>query len=668
MFSRDDILEIYGALPPKKTPQSEKSEGLPLLIRTISGHSFITAHGLRQDFERIVTTGAARIPVKSASSALDAEFDVVLQLTRENPTLALLSQDGSSIIPREERDAIVKDVEDMLAKELVFKADFTQSRDIHQECLGSILRIPSIKESLADDTKDYLLGKAYSTALTDDMDKKLMSGLENNETIVFSPQSLPGTPPTWLVQQHLDQLSSNTVNGDALSSQLHIKQEGDVIYCTPKQSLLSQRDEVVAELQSGNVFALDLGNFGRTFRELYTSSEALEKHLLQSPSVIILGASAVSTERLSKVAGDAKRILGEQAYLDLNTMITPDVPRDIEELVLDNVTQTILTTVPDDGDATLRLGNYLLKSRTYDLLQQVVSSIAKTQANLQWDSLKATPDKELKFQMVDVLAAVSESKHESGDMLLTVAQQKESEIAAGEQFSITISDLESKNESDFSVFWAEKVSQRVYNYREGLKVIEETKLNEQLTDLLSSYLQKDLLPEAVSKARSQGLLRSRRTRKNFGRFEATLKTSKSDLTSILSTLEKFGKKQGLTETDAEAAEVAKKTSIQDMVRRMQKPKTDAPLMFLSLVVILFAKHYEGVVYATGKFAPKLLKQLKTKLGEAYEQVEKWKELAKAGTLSKDDRLSMVQMAEEATGRISSGTSPCLSITLRDTTL
>lgn len=136
-------------------------------------------------------------------------------------------------------------------------------------------------------------------------------------TILFGSQSLSGTPPTWLVQQHLDQLSSKNFDGNTLSSQLHIKQEHDVIRCTPKQSLLSQQYEVVAELQSGASFAVGIEDFGRTFRELYTSSEALEKHLTESPSIAILGAYAVSTERLSKLAGKAGLKINEQSYLDL---------------------------------------------------------------------------------------------------------------------------------------------------------------------------------------------------------------------------------------------------------------------------------------------------------------------------------------------------------------
>jgi hypothetical protein len=84
---------------------------------------------------------------------------------------------------------------------------------------------------------------------------------------------------------------------------------------------------------------------------------------------------------------------------------------------------------------------------------------------------------------------------------------------------------------------------------------------------------------------------------------------------------------------------------------MQKPKTDAPLMFLSLVLVLFSRNHPGVIYATGKFAPKLLKQLKAQLSsEDYEEAERLKELAKTGKLAKDDRDRMVHMAEQVSPR------------------
>lgn len=278
----------------------------------------------------------------------------------------------------------------------------------------------------------------------------------------------------------------------------------------------------------------------------------------------------------------------------------------------------------------------------YDNQRQAFLDLTKNQATRHWERLKEIPDKDPKFQLAELVTSIPDGDH----LLRTLAQGKEFETAASEHFAVVISDLESQNEKEFGTFWAERVPLRVFNYTQGLKSVQDSKLQEQLSELLSAYLQKDFLPDVVSKARCQGLVCSKRTRKNVNRFEATLKTGKSDLSSVLSTVEKFSKKQGFPEVEADAAAEAKKALVQDMMRRMQKPKTDAPLMFLSLVIILFAKQSEGVVYATGKYAPKLLKQLRTQLSsEEYEKVDKWKESAKAGSLDKMDREAMVQMAE-----------------------
>jgi hypothetical protein len=172
-------------------------------------------------------------------------------------------------------------------------------------------------------------------------------------------------------------------------------------------------------------------------------------------------------------------------------------------------------------------------------------------------------------------------------------------------------------------------------------------LHDQLSELLAAYIQKELVPETISKARTQNLILSRKTKKNIAKLETTMTSNKGDSNSILSTLDKFTKKQNISYTSSSTNEF-KNTMIQDMQRRMAKQQqkaSDGPVLFLTLVVVLFAKHHDGVVYATGKYAPKLLKQLKGKLeAEQYEQLEKWKEAAKAGTLGKEDREEMGRMA------------------------
>jgi hypothetical protein len=160
-------------------------------------------------------------------------------------------------------------------------------------------------------------------------------------------------------------------------------------------------------------------------------------------------------------------------------------------------------------------------------------------------------------------------------------------------------------------------------------------------------MQSDILPSTL---REQGLQLSRRTRKNVAKLSNVLEAP-LDMSSLTSAFDKFSKKQGINMPDAEALEESKKVMLQDLLRdmqrRVQKVKaSDGPVLFLLLVIVLWAKQFNGVVYATGKFAPRLLKLMKEGLGEdVYGKVEGWKEAAKSGTLTAEDKADMVGMAE-----------------------
>ena len=185
-------------------------------------------------------------------------------------------------------------------------------------------------------------------------------------------------------------------------------------------------------------------------------------------------------------------------------------------------------------------------------------------------------------------------------------------------------------------------------YSTGLTGVSDPKVHDQLAQLLATYTTKDVIPDTLAKARAQRLVLSRKTRKNVARLSGILDNEKTmDVAAITSALDKFNKKQGVQGPSETALNAAKQAMVGDMLRRLQKQKADdGPVLFLTLVVVLFARQYDGVVYATGKFAPKLLKQLKGKLDkEQYDKVEGWKEAAKTNTLSAEDRADMVSMAE-----------------------
>ena len=291
-----------------------------------------------------------------------------------------------------------------------------------------------------------------------------------------------------------------------------------------------------------------------------------------------------------------------------------------------------------------RVGDFILNASGYIHERTALLKLAKLDAASQWQQLKENSKTDIKFSLTNVTSQFPKHRIFWPELV----RERAIERALEDAFSTEISGLERQNEADFAEYWTDRVATRTAIYTEGLTAIEDQKLQGQLSELLTQYLHKDLVPDAISKATSQGLLLSRKTRKNVQKLESALSANSSiDVPALTSSLEKFSKKQLIEWPAPSALNKAKTTMLNDMARRMQKQKkSDGPLLFLTLIVFLLATHNAGVIYATGKFAPKLLKHLKTVLdAEQYVQLETWKEAAKAGTLDARDREAMKTMAE-----------------------
>jgi hypothetical protein len=287
-----------------------------------------------------------------------------------------------------------------------------------------------------------------------------------------------------------------------------------------------------------------------------------------------------------------------------------------------------------------RFRTIVLTDDQYRLEQRNLIERAEGEAASQWQKLKESPDHDIKF----TIANISTATPNKAALYEALLKDKSIQKACDEHFWASIASLEAENDSAFTTFWSDRVDSKLNIYAEGLTSITDTKLRDQLSDLLATYIQKDLVPDSIAKARSQGLVLSRKTKKNLSRLEATLLTTKSEVAAITATLEKFAKKQDIPSPP----QSDKQVMLSDMLRRMSKPSSSDPILFLYLVVILHAKYHPGIVYATGKYAPKLMKMLKGKLSdEDMQKLEAWKEGAKTGTLGKEGRAEMVGLASEA---------------------
>ena len=88
----------------------------------------------------------------------------------------MLSRDQRNIIAKQERDVIVETLKKSLEQGVVIKNQFTEQNDVEVENIPSLLQVTNIKDSLAYDTEDYLLGKTYWTTLSETASEKLVAG------------------------------------------------------------------------------------------------------------------------------------------------------------------------------------------------------------------------------------------------------------------------------------------------------------------------------------------------------------------------------------------------------------------------------------------------------------------------------------------------------------
>jgi hypothetical protein len=469
--------------------------------------------------------------------------------------------------------------------------------------------------------------------------------IDHSRNITILPEDLSGSPPAWFIFRTLEK----ALESENLTSQVTIEEHSNRVTCTPKQLLESKRNATVEDLKRGALAYLDLRKFAAEYSELVPTYEDAVSYFQNIQDVNVLDAFAVSKLWLAQIEQDCVRILEQEGCtLDVAQLIGSRLPTSILDAVVAKVKDSVVSAFAQrpPQERIVRVGHLILTEARRNCALNELVGYAKADAEVQWQILHNNPTEteDLKFSRDRIRAQTPDN----GLVERLLTDEKPVEKLLDEHFWHSISSLESPNETDFAAYWTDRVLARFQVYKMGLSHVADQKLHTQLAELLATYVHKDLVPDTIAKACAQGLVLSRKTRKNISRLSSILDASKTmDTAAMTSALDKFAKKQGIAAPSPASLETAKQNMMDDMLRRLQKQKaSDGPVLFLMLVIVLFAKHHDGVVYATGKFAPKLLKELKGKMeSEQYGQVEKWKEAAKTSSLTAEDRADMVKMAE-----------------------
>ncbi|KAF2034512.1 hypothetical protein EK21DRAFT_108125 [Setomelanomma holmii] len=662
MFSTEDVREMLGLFPPSHS----NSISLPCLIHASSGQSLVTLNHLETAFEKRVTEDTSRTSISDLSDDFDVDRDVTTQLVQSRPKLALLSNAGDQVVPKVERDAIFERLLEALSNGLVERKKFALQKNVSSESVGLLLDLQEEKLMQYGDHNDCVCTEAYEAHLSyfiSDYIDRVISNTSSMDLKANDFEELPGSPPRWLVLNHVKRL----VESEQVAHEVFFLETSYSIRIQSRHLRARNVQGWARRLLSGELAYIDLQMLSENAKNIYDSIDGVLSDFREIEGVEVVETFALSERWISKLVGSRVQTLHykEDGVLDLAQNLGDKIqhgelwalapgnrgrdehrkfPERLYSHVERKIEQYIDTTLAQEPRMRYHcFGTIVLTDEKLGNEREALVTNARELASTQWHQLQQNHDQELEFTPSNPTSPSTISS----TIQTALLRQKPVQKACDEAFWSAISPLETRNESDFATFWTERVQSRVQIHTDGLASIEDQKLQEQLSELLTTYIQKDLVPEVLSKARAQDLVLSRKTRKNMLKFESTLPAAK-DLPSMLSTLEKFIAKQSIPLTSPPALSDFKSSMLNDMRRRMSKAtkSADGPVLFLTLVVVLFAKHYAGIVYATGKYAPKLLKLLKGKLEEGeYARVEGWKEGAKKGSLSAEDREGMRVMAE-----------------------
>ncbi|KAH7405659.1 hypothetical protein DE146DRAFT_744022 [Phaeosphaeria sp. MPI-PUGE-AT-0046c] len=643
MFSAEDVRELFQDFPPQKSA--------PTLLLASSGLGFVTQEKLQNEFEHRLTEATGRISVLNLAHDLDVQPEVLLDWVRHSDQRAVLSKDSKEVVSKAELNVITQSLRRSLETGIVSKIDYEASTHVD---FGNLR--PMLHEMASDLVyhDDYVCTQQYEKLLSEHAKDFLERSINNITNIDLRPRDLhelQGSPPRWLFLRWIQQYADS----GEYKERVFVRDMPDFIRVQPTEMRAHTISTLSRPLVSGDVAYIDLKAVME--RSIFHDDIAgIAKDFNDIEGIEVVDYFAISETWLSKFIDQKLRALHYQEVglvdvaqglttkfrdsVDVNLHTTYENHRTFPEQLsahIEHKAEQCLATASSNTNYH-QFGTAVLTDEQYAKEQNHFLERAAEDANSQWQQLKSDPSHELKFAIADI---TSESNLHS-----SLAKEKTTQKACDEHFWNTISSLEASSDAAFSTFWLERVASRIQIYASGLAPIADPKLQSQLSELLATYIQKELIPDSITKARSQHLVQSRKAKKNIAKLETTIAGAEPTLGALLPALDKFLTKQtSLSVSDAELAKC--KTSMQaDMIRRMQKSAA-GPVLFLTLIVVLFSRHHDGVVYATGKFAPKLMKQLKARVGEeGYKRLEGWKEGAKAGSLGEGDRVEMRRVAEE----------------------
>ncbi|KAK7552305.1 hypothetical protein IWX49DRAFT_595717 [Phyllosticta citricarpa] len=644
MFTTEDVRELLGAFPDANKSLSEQhGTGRPALVRSASGDGFIQTDKLVQKVQEVLEAEKkARISASALASSFDVDRNSLLEVLRGSTPESsefTFSRDCTELISLEEASRLQKTLSDMVSRHAVRVLDFSQSHDVSPESLFRLSRLGASLSDPIDDSKrlfeihrgqaDWKDAYVYSPEARANAMATTKSSLKRAgqaSEVVKLPKEGYLAPPS--LQFIIDSLS-------ALDGQL--TEQDDEITFTPTSYLIRQRDERLKALVEGLVSSVSLqwlvGLLPQQFPDIMSAEKFVRR--TYGEHVVIFFDTAFSRLSFEQLYQAKIKELREKGIINSSDPFN-ELSHNANLEATMNLHTRVLETARQDEEGTMAEGTfpYLIRVKLYMSILDDASDAMVQHAH----KLYPTTD-DLVIDIPSLLQPTA-SRFSLSQPLFHILLRCGLESTAKSAFASTITSLDVETDKIFATFWHDRLVSRVEVYVAGASSIPDEKLRSQLQDVLRDYITKELVPDVVGRAEAKNLIRSAKAKRQVGKLQALLQTQAKDLEAALSSLHKFGTKFAVPPMDAAALSARKDALVAELTRGVAKDK-DAPRLFLTCVVLLWARRSEGVVYATGKFAPKLLKLFKGALDEGvYEKLEGIKDKVKQGALEDADRVEL----------------------------
>ncbi|KAI9893780.1 MAG: hypothetical protein M1814_005997 [Vezdaea aestivalis] len=664
IFSDEEIRKIYQALVPHISSQTfllQSHKGIRTTSQVLGAIEKAIKSGTSENLPERFTS------ITTIAKSLDLANEVVENLFPSWKAGDTWGRSGDVIFTQHGYTQVSKELLDQLEKAPLKKRTFCEQQRLSLEILESMIAqyqdscmdgkngIPSEYRLEMWERGDYMFTGKFRDSLKETISGRMAAAVE--PTRIFPTTKDESMIPQLLVSKIAIELISSGTN--TLRGRVWV--DGPAIRFTPYDYLLGQRDSFLQEIKNGkrdfltdsDILAIDIEAQG--FREFIASP--------LGDGGIPFERVAISHKFLEKTVSNTHMALETRGAASL-AVFSPDVSIQDLAALSDKVFETLQRSESDLGDVyrTGRLREHYVRKSYHESVKSEVIQLAEAQATSPQTKMIAS-----KVSWPLIVDSVHKTRKGVSETLISSLLSPSIQLSAANAYTLALQSAQEKSQNAFSKFWSTKCLARTRLYLQGIAGLRDARLKKELHRVTLVFLVEKTVPDVIRRAEEADYLHGRAhvrvvdiLERQLSALEANLTPPSGspraageevDLNGVAEMLEdalsSFSRAVGIEAPGLAIMIEAKRTHLHDTMTSTDK-ETEPARLFLKLVLVLIACYREGVVHASGRFAPKLMKEMQEKLGEeTYDWMRDLRDAARTGTMKPEDMERAKKMIRDA---------------------